>query len=363
MNQTEKSWGDNMYQLVIVDDEPWVLSGLEELIEWENFGFSITGKFTDPADALAQIRRIKPDVVITDIRMPGMSGIELIGALKEEKIDAQVVLISAYRDFEAAREGIRYGACQYILKPFDQDEVEETVRLISKKLQDRTNHVILDASKPESFLTPQAKNLFREASRFSQCCVLLSDRPCQKPIESGDMYTVPIQIVGAPTACLVSAKSRETILSLVDKIASSPSENVGLSRIYNNFKLFSEMLEEAGHSLNNGFIYTEHQPSAEIQLYISRFITSNLSLSNIAERFHLSAPYLCSMFRKNTGITVTGFIQNIKTFRAARMMLDSDLDINQIAADLGFTDYSYFGKLFRKRFGISPSSFRERYRL
>lgn len=352
-----------MYQLVIVDDEPWVLSGLEELIEWENFGFTITGKYTDPADALNQIRRIKPDVVITDIRMPGMSGIELIGALKEENIDAQVVLISAYRDFEAAREGIRYGACQYILKPFDQEEVEETMGLVSKRLQDRSSHIALDASNPESFLTPHAEKLFREASRFPHCCILLSDRPCQKSIDSDDMHTVPVQIKGAPDACLLSAKSKETILAFVERVGCNPSENIGLSRIYNNFSLFHEMLEEAMHSLNNGFIYTEHQPSADIQLYISRFICKNLSLSDIAAKFHLSAPYLCSMFRKNTGSTVTGFIQNIKTFRAARMLLESGSDIKQIAADLGFPDYSYFGRLFRKRFGISPSSFRDRYSL
>ena len=81
-----------MYRVVLIDDEPWVLSGLEELIDWNKSGFTIVAKFTDPEVALEQIIRIRPDVIFTDIRMPKMSGVQLTASLKENNIDSEIVL-------------------------------------------------------------------------------------------------------------------------------------------------------------------------------------------------------------------------------------------------------------------------------
>ena len=81
-----------MNKVVLIDDEPWILTGLEELLNWEAAGFKIVAKFTDPQVALEQIHKIKPDVVFTDIRMPKMSGIQLISSLREKDPDIEFVL-------------------------------------------------------------------------------------------------------------------------------------------------------------------------------------------------------------------------------------------------------------------------------
>ena len=106
-----------MYTVVIIDDEPWALQGLAEIIDWSRDGFSIIGQFTDPDEAFEFLREKEPDVVFTDIRMPGLSGLDLIEMSKREGLNCEFVLISSYEDFEAAQKGIRLHVWEYILKP------------------------------------------------------------------------------------------------------------------------------------------------------------------------------------------------------------------------------------------------------
>lgn len=104
-----------MYTVVIVDDEPWALQGLAEIIDWNNEGFSIIGQFTDPDEAFEFLCKKEPDVVFTDIRMPGLSGLDLIEMSRVKGLNCEFVLISSYEDFEAAQKGIRLHVVEEIL--------------------------------------------------------------------------------------------------------------------------------------------------------------------------------------------------------------------------------------------------------
>jgi len=349
-----------MYRVVLVDDEPWVLSGLEELIDWNKSGFDIVAKFADPEIALKEIVRIKPDVIFTDIRMPKMSGVELTAFLKEQNIDSEIVFISAYRDFEAARKALEYGACQYILKPFNQNEVENTIRLLDKKIRNRKAPVSVNPDEPENLMSVEVEHLFRTAAKYPICCLALCDHPSSISFNHDFIYSKPLLIKGEPAAYLLSAKTKELIYELALSVKSDPLNGVGFSRIYSDFTYFMEMLEEAKISLNFGFIFSSNPLTAEIQLFLCRTISKNLSLGDLASEFYLSETYLSAMFKKNTGSTITNFIQEIKTFYAARLLSSTDLELKDIAMQLGFEDYSYFGKLFKRNFGVSPSSYREK---
>ncbi|MFR3705256.1 MAG: response regulator [Acutalibacter sp.] len=93
-----------MYTVVIIDDEPWALQGLAEIIDWSSHGFSIIGQFTDPDEAFEFLCEKEPDVVFTDIRMPGLSGLDLIEMSHREGLNCEFVLISSYEDFDAAQK-------------------------------------------------------------------------------------------------------------------------------------------------------------------------------------------------------------------------------------------------------------------
>ncbi|NLM10114.1 MAG: response regulator [Clostridiaceae bacterium] len=349
-----------MYRVVLIDDEPWVLSGLEELIDWNKSGFTIVAKFTDPEVALEQIIRIRPDVIFTDIRMPKMSGVQLTASLKENNIDSEIVFISAYRDFEAARKALEYGACQYILKPFDQNEVENAIRLLNEKIKKRNRPVSINPDEPDNLISAETEQLFRTAARYPICCLVLCDHPNAISFDQGLVTGTPLLIKGEPAAFLLSAKTKEYIHLLTSSIKPEPLNGVGFSRLYSDFTTFPEMLNDAKCSLNFGFIFSKNPLAAEIQLFLCSTVSTNLTLTDLASEFYLSETYLSAMFKKNTGRTITNFIQDIKTFYAARLLLTTDLDLKDIALQLGYTDYSYFGRLFKRNYGVSPSLYREK---
>ena len=105
-----------MIKVILVDDEVLALDYLESLIDWESEGFQVVGRATGGKKAWALYEKYKPEIVISDIRMIGMDGLELAGKIKEKNPAAIVVLLSAYKDFEYAQKGIQYGVSNYLLK-------------------------------------------------------------------------------------------------------------------------------------------------------------------------------------------------------------------------------------------------------
>lgn len=125
-----------MYRLMIVDDEYATLNGLSSYIPWREMGFEVKSKASNGRQALENLQRQEIDVVLTDIRMPVMDGIELIRKIREEQFPVEIILLSAYRDFEYAKEGIRYGVHDYILKPTKYEEIKKVFGNMKRKLDD-----------------------------------------------------------------------------------------------------------------------------------------------------------------------------------------------------------------------------------
>lgn len=119
--------------LLIVDDEAQIRSGLRSIIPWENYSVSVIGTAASGAEALDKIRYYEPDIVITDIQMPGMSGLELVRRAKKEQFDCSFVILSGYDEFEYARTAIKYGVKEYLLKPIS---IKDLTELISSLKED-----------------------------------------------------------------------------------------------------------------------------------------------------------------------------------------------------------------------------------
>lgn len=110
-------------RLYLVDDEPIILEGLVHTYDWESLGFTVAGSTVNPKKALLEIREMRPDVVITDVRMKGMTGLELIRRLKDECEDILYLVISAYQDFTYAQQACELGAFTYLLKPLEDEKL------------------------------------------------------------------------------------------------------------------------------------------------------------------------------------------------------------------------------------------------
>lgn len=123
-----------MYKLLIVDDEYIVRTGLRETVDWADNGIEVVGEASNGADGLNMILKYHPDIVLTDIRMQNMGGLELLKKVQSLEIDCEVIIISGYEEFDYVREALKCGAFAYLVKPVDNEELLETVENAIKKL-------------------------------------------------------------------------------------------------------------------------------------------------------------------------------------------------------------------------------------
>ena len=123
-----------MYRVILVDDERLIIRGLSTVVPWEQLGCQVAGTAYDGAAGLELIRKLRPDIVLTDIRMPNMDGLTILAALRSEYPRMQMSVLTAYRDFEYARKALNLGVCRYLLKPSRMEELEEAVREMTRRL-------------------------------------------------------------------------------------------------------------------------------------------------------------------------------------------------------------------------------------
>ena len=108
------TYGDGiMYKVVIIDDEPIIVEGLSRVIKWEEYGCRLAGTAYDGLDGVNVIRELKPDIIFSDIAMPGMDGLKMIAAIRVEQPDAMIAILTGYRDFDYAQTAIRLGVCRF----------------------------------------------------------------------------------------------------------------------------------------------------------------------------------------------------------------------------------------------------------
>lgn len=123
-----------MYRVVLVDDERLILEGLSKVVKWADHGCQVVGTARDGQEGLALIRREKPDIVFSDIRMPNMDGLMMLAALRSEFPHMLVTVLTAYRDFDYAQKALHLGVHRYLLKPSKMDELNEAIRSMTARL-------------------------------------------------------------------------------------------------------------------------------------------------------------------------------------------------------------------------------------
>lgn len=116
-----------MLRVILADDEPWIIKGLKKMIDWPSYSMEIVGQASDGQELMNLIETQRPDIVISDISMPHMTGIEIIKKIKENNLPIKVIFISAYQDFNYARDAVTYGAVDYIVKPVEKSKLDEVL--------------------------------------------------------------------------------------------------------------------------------------------------------------------------------------------------------------------------------------------
>ncbi len=123
-----------MYKVMLADDENLILQGLENIIEWEELGLEIINKASNGKEAIEMFKEKPVDIVVTDINMPQVTGLDLLKELRKINSDVKFIILSGYDDFSYAKKGIELGVENYILKPIDEEELEKTLRNTISKI-------------------------------------------------------------------------------------------------------------------------------------------------------------------------------------------------------------------------------------
>lgn len=164
------------FKVLLVDDEPAALEGMQLWINWPELGFDICGTSCNGAEALAKIGELQPDLVVTDVRMPVMDGLEMIEAWqKQNSRPVCFAIVSGYSEFQYAQKALRFGITRYLLKPIDEESAAEELSAIYKELVEERGRqrIHLVASYEEAvmlfkgLLNPSPKPSSKDAARIA----------------------------------------------------------------------------------------------------------------------------------------------------------------------------------------------------
>ena len=123
-----------MYRVVLIDDEKIIVDGLTRVIKWADYNCEVVGAAYDAAGGAALIRRLKPHIVFTDIKMPDQDGLTMLAGLKSEFPEMLIAVLTGYRDFNYAQEAIKLGVTRFLLKPSKMDELHEALSAMKERL-------------------------------------------------------------------------------------------------------------------------------------------------------------------------------------------------------------------------------------
>ncbi len=146
-----------MYKVLIVDDETIVREGIRQLIDWNKYGFEICAEGIDGKDGLKKINKYSPDLVLVDIKMPGLTGIELIEEARKEGFEGEFLILTGYSDFYFAKAAVNLGVKGYLLKPIDEDEVHGMLKQLKQQFDEE--------EKRESYVSVSVKKAKQEVLR------------------------------------------------------------------------------------------------------------------------------------------------------------------------------------------------------
>ncbi|MFD2118107.1 response regulator [Paenibacillus yanchengensis] len=332
--------------ILIVDDEPIIRKGLIKLIE--KFDASITASAaSNGVEALQKIEKVVPELILTDIRMPKMDGLELCKIISERRIATNIIVISGFDEFTYAQQCIAYGVKQYLLKPLTEDELYPVLQRIFRYHSNKP----LSLSAYEHWLLETEEAV--QTADYSRVTKLLEQWKVDYVEKQRNVQQV--QQLAIDGLSMLQKRINKQQIYLVQYQFSSQSQS--LDNIIANFErelygFIDQLLAWRGDYRN---IMLD-----EALQYIDNHITENISLPDVAAKIGLTAPYFSWYFKKMMNENFVQYRIRKKIELAIQMLEDPQYKVINIALEAGFPNYNYFSKVFKKSVGCSPSEYRSR---
>ncbi|MDF2985182.1 MAG: two component transcriptional regulator, AraC family [Eubacterium sp.] len=357
-----------MYKVLIVDDDLATLYMLKRFKNWAEYGFSIEGEACDGKEALYKLLQMNFDLIITDIKMPGMDGIEFIQELRSKNIDTCVIFLSTHSDFQFAKQGIRYGVFEYMTKPLEEETlidilVRARAYIHSKIRQSEKQNETESATEEDSsvyyprnhesrlvsYILGADSRLKAEAiEAFREIC-LLCDREAAK-----------VRVLSNTLIYNVKNKIDETFPWLGKIEGGTAYVRLGDSTEIRQME--QEFIQKVSGMQENIQKYQLNHPDSIIrricQCVIDN-IENEISLELIANEVHISRDYVGKIFKQKVLCNFNDYVTRVKMEHAKYLIISGDYKNYEISEKLGYKKADYFSSLFKSYTGVTPMEYRK----
>ena len=411
-----------LYTVVVADDEDELREAVCTMIPWQELGFRLVGSAGNGLDALQLVEKHEPDLLLTDIRMPFISGIELARQVREVRPATNIAFLSGYDDFGYAKQAIQYNIISYMLKPLTMEGLGAELKIIRQKIDAQFAQFRQTASGKDgqdarsALLMPLVLDDYAEtdagqAEAGARQCGLLRD-PGDKPSytvmvttlmdEEGANCTPPSFAVSVDTlaskylrgASFFSAGKvisgllgdpadfRTYLHILADEIPQMASRvlgkrcRIGISRdvsaltaLHGAYREAMEALRQGDRSESGAWFISDLAPAVKggsllcrraLEVLDQQYMDADLSLVSLSGMLDVSPNHLSACIKKYTGETFINILIRKRMDAAKELLTTSALKIQEISQRCGYTDQHYFSYCFKKYCGESPNAMRRR---
>ncbi|KAA8747601.1 response regulator [Paenibacillus sp. UASWS1643] len=347
-------------RMLVVDDEALFRQGLIHLVRNNPLGWEVVGEAADGEEAIQAVHSCTPDLIITDINMPVMDGLDLAERIHESGLDIMIIILTGYREFEYAQRAIRYGAIEFLLKPFSLDEACQVLQKAHERYRRKQSDIRIREQYSQVDRTERLREeltslllhhqfgsimnriemLLEEASGMSlsqgkaeihMLMKVMTDLLVQQlqPQESAGMdLTAPDPLLWIHTIPEVIAWARCKSEEWVDMLMRLTQEQ------------------------------QDHVVTRVIQ-YIEMNYSSTCTLQAVAAHVHVTPNYLSHLFKKETGQGFSQYVSKRRIDKAKLLLHSTRQSMADIAELTGFDNSSYFTTVFKQMTGVSPREYRK----
>lgn len=402
-----------MFKLLIADDEPMICEGLaayarrfwKDSLEWVRTA-------PDGETAWKCIQEDAPDILITDIRMPHGSGIELLERIRTQELDIKAIVLSGYSDFEYVRDMARLGIENYLLKPVNEEElvstVNNTLQKIEKeqgmRMQARLNEDLireniinrwLYGAIGENELVDRAEflGLDLEAEEYLPCCIRLLGAEeergtqllfqiytiCRELLKAEECYFSRnyngdvIAVFCAPRG-EASGRAASALNRCLDQIRAQTGQKAYVL-LGNSVPDYWKVSESFRNAIANGVhidrIRTAEEKEDEdgnaspfslrLAQYVLEHYREELSLKSLAQHFRGNAAYIGQVFRRDMHKSFSDYLRDVRLEKAKELLVSGNASAKEIGERVGFSNTTYFSTVFKKETGLSPDRYRKEF--
>lgn len=355
-----------MIKVLIAEDEEGILYSISNAFSWENMGCEIIGLAQNGIQALEYSLSTPPDIVISDIVMPGIDGITFLRYLKEKYPNTQFIILTGHRNFEYACDALNLGAAVFLLKPVNYKELENHLKKIintilasqeQQQIENQQDYILSNLLSGHVYssidFSPRILQLLDSLKQFRVCAFQFDDN------QEHDIFRIHNL-----------AKFCESINSI---IGSDKQQTALLFEKYANFQkvIRCDTLEMLKDIFVNMIIdlsdfrsiktSTKQDIVNKITDYISNHYMEQLSLSTVAKSVFLSPSYLSSLITGETGKNFTDIVNEIRISKSIELLKNPKMRIADIAYSVGFNEPQYFSSIFKKCTNLTPRDYRDFY--